>query len=32
VDVARGGAGGTLDGVFADLNKKWGAAVKSAGS
>lgn len=32
VDVARGAASGTKDSVFADLNKKWGAAVKSGGS
>jgi len=32
VDIARGAASGTLDSDFADLNKKWGAAVKTAGS
>jgi raffinose/stachyose/melibiose transport system substrate-binding protein len=32
VDVARGGASGNLDGIFADLDKKWGDAVKTAGS
>jgi len=32
VDVARGGASGSLDSIFADLNKKWGDAVATAGS
>jgi len=32
VDLARGAAPGTLDAYFADLNKKWAAAIKSAGS
>jgi raffinose/stachyose/melibiose transport system substrate-binding protein len=31
VDVARGTAGGDLQKVFDDLNKRWGAAVKTAG-
>jgi len=31
VDLARGAAGGSLDGYFADLDKKWAAAVKSGG-
>jgi ABC-type glycerol-3-phosphate transport system substrate-binding protein len=31
VDVARGAAGGSLDAYFADLNKKWSAAIKSVG-
>jgi ABC-type glycerol-3-phosphate transport system substrate-binding protein len=32
VDLGRGTAPGTLDAYFADLNKKWAAAVKTAGS
>jgi raffinose/stachyose/melibiose transport system substrate-binding protein len=32
VDLGRGAAGGTLDADFADLNKKWAAGVKTAGS
>lgn len=32
VDMARGAAGGTLDGYFADLNKKWADAIKAVGS
>ena len=32
VDLARGAAGGNLDTDFADLNKKWAAAIKAAGS
>jgi ABC-type glycerol-3-phosphate transport system substrate-binding protein len=32
VDIARGAASGTLDGDFADLDKKWGDALKTAGS
>ena len=32
VDLGRGAASGSLDAYFADLNKKWAAAVKSAGS
>jgi ABC-type glycerol-3-phosphate transport system substrate-binding protein len=32
VDMARGAAKGSLDAYFADLNKKWAAAVKTAGS
>lgn len=28
VDIARGAADGTKDGYFAELNSKWGAAVK----
>ena len=32
VDLARGAASGTLDGYFADLDKKWAAAIKTAGS
>ncbi|NUR27082.1 MAG: extracellular solute-binding protein [Catenulispora sp.] len=32
VDLARGAGGGSLDGYFADLNKKWAAAVSAAGS
>jgi ABC-type glycerol-3-phosphate transport system substrate-binding protein len=31
VDVARGAASGSIDNVFADLNKKWSAGIKSAG-
>jgi raffinose/stachyose/melibiose transport system substrate-binding protein len=32
IDLARGAAGGSLDAYFAELNKKWAAATKSAGS
>ncbi|RKE23062.1 ABC transporter substrate-binding protein [Streptomyces sp. TLI_171] len=32
VDLARGAGSGTLDGYFAELNRKWAAAVKTAGS
>jgi raffinose/stachyose/melibiose transport system substrate-binding protein len=32
VDLGRGAANGTLDAYFAELNKKWAAAIKSAGS
>lgn len=32
VDIARGAAGGSVDAYFAELNKKWSAAIKSAGS
>jgi len=32
VDIGRGAAGGGLDAYFADLNKKWAAGIKSAGS
>jgi len=32
VDLARGAAGGGLDSYFADLNKKWADATKTAGS
>jgi ABC-type glycerol-3-phosphate transport system substrate-binding protein len=32
VDIARGAASGTLEADFADLDKKWSDAVKSAGS
>jgi ABC-type glycerol-3-phosphate transport system substrate-binding protein len=32
VDLARGAAGGTLDSYFADLDTKWAAAIKAAGS
>jgi ABC-type glycerol-3-phosphate transport system substrate-binding protein len=32
VDLGRGAAPGTLDAYFAELNKKWAAAIKSAGS
>jgi raffinose/stachyose/melibiose transport system substrate-binding protein len=31
IDVARGAAGGDLDGVFSSLAKKWSAAQKTAG-
>jgi raffinose/stachyose/melibiose transport system substrate-binding protein len=32
VDTARGAASGSLDGIFADLNKKWAAGIKTVGS
>lgn len=32
IDLARGAASGTLEADFADLDKKWSDAVKSAGS
>jgi ABC-type glycerol-3-phosphate transport system substrate-binding protein len=32
VDLARGAAGGGLDAYFAELNRKWAAAIKTAGS
>ncbi|WP_030434471.1 ABC transporter substrate-binding protein [Actinoplanes subtropicus] len=32
VDMARGAAAGSLDSYFAELNKKWAAGVKTAGS
>jgi raffinose/stachyose/melibiose transport system substrate-binding protein len=32
VDLARGAGSGSLDSYFADLNKKWDAAIKTAGS
>jgi raffinose/stachyose/melibiose transport system substrate-binding protein len=32
IDLARGAADGSLDGYFAELNKKWAAAVKTTGS
>ncbi len=32
VDLARGSASGSLDSYFADLNKKWAAAIQSVGS
>ncbi len=32
VDLARGAAAGSLDAYFADLDKKWAAAIQSAGS
>jgi ABC-type glycerol-3-phosphate transport system substrate-binding protein len=32
VDLARGAAGGSLDAYFAELNKKWAAAIKTAGT
>lgn len=31
VDLARGAAGGSLDSYFADLNKKWAAAITAVG-
>ncbi|WP_432970915.1 ABC transporter substrate-binding protein [Dactylosporangium sp. CA-233914] len=32
VDLARGAASGSRDAYFAELNKKWSAAIKSAGA
>ncbi|GAA1988287.1 ABC transporter substrate-binding protein [Catenulispora subtropica] len=32
IDLARGAASGSLESDFADLNKKWSEAVKTAGS
>lgn len=32
VDLARGAASGSLDAYFTDLDKKWSAAIKSAGA
>jgi ABC-type glycerol-3-phosphate transport system substrate-binding protein len=32
IDLARGAAGGSLDAYFGELNKKWAAGMKSAGS
>lgn len=31
VDVARGAAGGSLDGIFSDLNKKWSEGIGTVG-
>ncbi|MEU3495719.1 extracellular solute-binding protein [Kitasatospora cineracea] len=31
VDLARGAGSGSLDGYFAELNKKWAAAIKTVG-